>query len=155
MRVAIIGNSGSGKSTYARRLAAGDRVPVLDLDEVAWNPGPLAERRPLAAALDDVRRFCERHDAWIVEGCYADLMTGALEYRPELVFLNPGEDACLQHCRTRRWEPHKYSSAAAQDAALAALLAWVSGYYRREGDLSLRGHRELFDSYDGPKREVT
>jgi adenylate kinase family enzyme len=154
MRVAIIGNSGSGKSTFARRLAQ-DRVPVLDLDEVAWEEGRLAERRPLAAALADVRRFCERHDAWIVEGCYGDLIGGALEYRPELVFLNPGEDACLRHCRERSWEPHKYSSAAEQDATLAALLTWVSDYYHREGDLSLRGHRELFDGYHGPKREVT
>jgi adenylate kinase family enzyme len=154
MRVAIIGNSGSGKSTLAQRLAR-HTTPVLDLDEVAWEPGLLAVRRPLEAARDDVRRFCGGHESWVVEGCYGDLVSAALEFGPELLFLNPGEETCLQYCRRRRWEPHKYANPIEQEAQLAALLEWVSGYYRRDGDLSLRGHRQLFEAYSGPKREVT
>jgi len=74
---------------------------------------------------------------------------------PELVFLNPGEAACLRNCRARPWEPHKYASKADQDAKLAFLLGWVSDYYRRDDAMSYARHRAIYDAYAGPKREVT
>ena len=40
MRIAILGNSGSGKSTLANWLAESADLAVLDLDTVAWEPGP-------------------------------------------------------------------------------------------------------------------
>ena len=40
MRIAIFGNSGSGKSTLANWLAESADLAVLDLDTVAWEPGP-------------------------------------------------------------------------------------------------------------------
>lgn len=71
------------------------------------------------------------------------------------MFLNPGEEVCLQHCRSRPWEPHKYESKAAQDERLALLLPWVTDYYRRTDGASLVRHRAIFDRYDGPKHELT
>jgi adenylate kinase family enzyme len=35
-RTVIIGNSGSGKSVFAERLAALNYVPVIDLDFLHW-----------------------------------------------------------------------------------------------------------------------
>lgn len=154
MRIAIVGNSGSGKSTLARRLSRDGAVPVLDLDTIAWMPGQIAVPRPMGDAQADLRRFCDGHPDWIVEGCYGDLIGFALAWRPELRFVNPGEEVCLAHCRARPHEPHKYRSKAEQDERLPFLLAWVSDYYRREGPLSLAGHRALYDGYDGPKQEL-
>jgi hypothetical protein len=37
---------------------------------------------------------------------------------------------------------------------LPFLLSWVEAYYQRDGDLSLRAHRALFDGYEGPKQQV-
>jgi adenylate kinase family enzyme len=152
VRVVIIGNSGSGKSMLARRLAEAADVPVLDLDTIAWEPGPEPVRSSDAGALARLRAFCDASPGWVVEGCYGELARAALAWRPELLFLDPGEAACLANCRARPWEPHKYASREAQDAALPSLLRWVSDYYRREGELSLAFHRALFDAYDGPKR---
>jgi hypothetical protein len=127
---------------------------ILDLDTIVWEPQQIAVRRSPAAIWADLARFCAMHDRWIVEGCYGDVVQGLLERdRPVLVFLNPGEAVCLQHCRDRPWEPHKYASKAEQDRYLAGLLEWVADYYRREGDLALAGHRRCFAAYDGPKRE--
>jgi len=36
MRVAIIGNSGSGRTTLAERLAGDSQAAMLGLDTVAW-----------------------------------------------------------------------------------------------------------------------
>ncbi len=155
MRVAIIGNSGSGKSTLAQRAAGLHRLAQLDLDTIAWKPGETPELRETAEAAGDVRAFCESHERWVVEGCYAGLVHAALEYSPVLLFLEPGVEACLADCQSRPWEPHKYSSKAEQDDKLEFLLAWVQEYYSRQGDLSILAHQQLFDAYAGPKRKLT
>ena len=151
MRVAIVGNSGSGKSTLAGQIAAAHSIASLDLDTVAWEPGKIAVARAPEAAAADVTAFCSTHDRWVVEGCYAALVGHAVAYSPLLLFIDPGMDACLAHCRNRPWEPHKYASKAEQDAKLEFLLTWVRGYYSRDDDLSLSAHRTLFESYHGLK----
>jgi len=155
MRVAIIGNSGSGKSTLAQQIAAMYSLPSLDLDTVVWEPGQIAVARDVAASAADVRAFCEQHDNWVVEGCYAALTHRALAYSPMLLFMDPGVDVCVAHCRQRPWEPHKYASRDEQDARLEFLLSWVREYYTRAGDLSHREHQALFDAYRGAKRRLT
>lgn len=153
-RVAILGNSGSGKSTLASALALKSGAPVLDLDAIVWEPGKVAVARPPEAALADLNAFCHGSESWIVEGCYADLIEATFRWQPELIFMNPGEEVCLRHCRVRPWEPSKYASKEEQDAKLDFLLSWVSEYYRRDGTMSLKGHRALFEAYAGPKRET-
>lgn len=154
MRIAIIGNSGSGKSTLARRLAKVYATPVLDLDTVAWEPGEIARPRSPGAADADVRSFCDSNEQWIVEGCYATLVEVALDYKPHLLFLDPGLEQCQKNCKERPWEPHKYSSKADQDERLNFLLSWAADYYVRDDDLSYQGHQALFQSYTGPKQHL-
>lgn len=154
MRIAILGNSGSGKSSLARAIAIAVNCQVLDLDTIAWHPGVEAMLRPAEDVKADVRAFCCGQDRWIVEGCYADLIAVALESKPKLLFLNPGMQACLENCQSRPWEPHKYASIEEQNARLPALLSWVSEYYTRTGDLSLRAHVDCFSVYPGKKREL-
>lgn len=152
MRVVILGNSGSGKSTLARQLAV-DGTPALDLDTIVWEPNQIAVARSIDRVDADLDAFCAA-TSWIVEGCYGRVAERALRHDPELIFVNPGEAACLRNCRQRPWEPHKYASKADQDSKLEFLLAWVSDYYRRDDDMSLARHRAIFDAYAGPKREL-
>lgn len=154
LRVAILGNSGSGKSSLARALSALAHVPTLDLDTIAWEHGEPPTPRAEHQALEDVREFCRQHPSWIVEGCYANLLPPALAHQPTLLFLNPGRAACLANCRSRPFEPHKYASPEEQHARLDALLAWVAAYDTRTGPLSLAAHRACFATYPGPKREL-
>jgi adenylate kinase family enzyme len=154
MKIAILGNSGSGKSTLASALAAAHDLCVLDLDTIAWEPGKVAVARDPVLAASDVEAFCQRGEHWVVEGCYGRLVEVALRHSPILLFLEPGVAACLDNCRSRPWEAHKYDSRQAQDARLPVLLDWVQQYDRREGDLSLMGHQSLFDSYAGAKRKL-
>ena len=155
MQIAIMGNSGSGKSTLAQSLASRSLIASLDLDLVYWEPGKLAVERPDDARLADVRAFCSANESWIIEGCYGDLIEAAFPWRPELIFLDPGIDVCLNHCRMRPFEAHKYQSKEEQDQSLQFLLHWVAEYYNRPGPMSLQGHLELFHRYDGPKRQIT
>ncbi len=151
-RFAIIGNSGSGKTTLARQLLVGQTSNILDLDTVAWASEAPTTLRDVDEATADIITFCTRHADWVVEGCYTELIRTTFEFTPTLIFLDPGVEVCLSHCKNRPWEPHKYASKAAQDQNLHFLLEWVKAYYTREGDLSFTAHSQLYNEYTGPKQ---
>lgn len=153
MKIAIIGNSGSGKSTQARKLAVSSATAILDLDVVFWEPDGL-EERPSAERIADVRNFCRTHDSWIIEGCYTDLIEASFPWRPELIFMDPGKEVCISNCRRRPHESHKFPTKEAQDEKLDSLISWVSAYYHRDDLMSYRAHIALFGGYKGPKRRV-
>ncbi|NWG74345.1 MAG: shikimate kinase [Rubrivivax sp.] len=121
---------------------------------MAWEPGQIALPRDGGAARADVVAFCRSHDDWVVEGCYASLVDATLPFGPRLVLLDPGEAQCLANCQARPWEPHKYASRDEQDERLAFLLDWVRAYDTRDGDMSLAGHRALFEAYAGPEVQL-
>ena len=154
-RYALVGNSGSGKSTLAQRLARSGDVAHLDLDVLAWEPTPPPRRRALDESRHAIVAFMARHDAWVIEGCYADLFADPLGRCTRLVFLNPGVEACVANARLRPWEPHKYASREAQDANLDMLIGWIREYETRDDTFSLRAHRALFDRFAGAKIELT
>jgi adenylate kinase family enzyme len=70
MRVVVVGNSGSGKTTMAKALSQALGVPRIELDAINWQPG----WRPLA--IEDPEEFIRRvaeaaaGDAWVVDGNY-------------------------------------------------------------------------------------
>ena len=66
-KVAVMGGTGSGKSTVSRELAEHLGVPHIELDALFWRPDwvmPSAEEfRPIVAAALDA-------DGWVVDGNY-------------------------------------------------------------------------------------
>ena len=66
-RVVILGCSGAGKSTFARRLGAKIAAPVVHLDALFWQPGWVEPengdfRAKVAAAVSG--------DGWVTDGNY-------------------------------------------------------------------------------------
>ncbi len=153
MKAIFIGNAGSGKSTLSREVQLRQQVAVLSLDEVAFQNG--AVRRPIEESIAEVKRFIEKNKSWIIEGCYSDIITGVLDYCEELVFLNPGVDKCIAHCRARPWEPEKFSSQEEQNQNLEKLIEWVREYETRSDEYGLARHRALYESFKGRKFELT
>ncbi len=153
MRVLVFGNSGSGKSTFAKQLSSAHGLPHLDLDSIVWEPGQVAVQRSPEAIEASLSGFLAGNNRWVIEGCYGELVQAASSHCTELVFLNPGLETCLAHNRARPWEPHKYASPEAQNAMLENLQAWVAGYYERRDQWSYHAHRGIFDSFTGPKSE--
>lgn len=66
-RIAVVGTSGSGKTTFARRAAGRLDIPHVELDAIFWGPGwtqaPVDEFRARAAA-------ALAGDAWTTDGNY-------------------------------------------------------------------------------------
>src|SRR5215475_13747366 len=161
MRVLVFGNSGSGKSTYARALAAREGLAHLDSDSIVWGvgepgkiaPGKIPVQRPDEAVAASLRNFIDSHASWVIEGCYGELVRAASTHCTLLVFLNPGIDACLAHNLKRPWEPHKYASLELQNSMLGQRQKWVAEHYQRQDAWSYRFQREIFDALRGPQVE--
>jgi adenylate kinase family enzyme len=67
-RISVVGNSGSGKTTVAKAIAAALGVPHLELDSVFHQPG----WQPLDT--DEFRRIVSEFttaDGWVVDGNYS------------------------------------------------------------------------------------
>ncbi len=151
-RWAILGNSASGKSTLARKIAELTGAAILDLDTIAWDPAaPQPTRRETAACLADIARFVAQHPAWIIEGCYEDLIAQTLQWDPAMVFLDPDAETCLTRARQREFEPHKFATPEKQNEALPFLLQWIEQYPTRPGPMSRSAHLHTFHSYPGKK----
>jgi adenylate kinase family enzyme len=146
-RIVVYGNAGSGKTTMARSLG----LPHLDLDTIAWRKG--TERKDLATSVAELRAFTDAHESWVVEGSYGDLVEAALPFCTELRFLNPGIEACVENCRRRPHEPHKFATPLEQEKALAFLVEWVRQYEARIDEFGLSRHRAIFEGFRGRKRE--
>lgn len=146
-KVVIFGNSGSGKTSLARKL----KLAHLDLDSVAWQTTLSPQRKPIAESKFVIDTFIQANDSWVIEGCYSDLLAIALPHSSEIIFLNLPIEACIANAKNRPWEPHKYASLEAQNANLAMLLNWISQYAEREDTFSQSAHEALFQSYTGKK----
>ena len=155
MKIVVFGNSGSGKSTYAKKLAKKNLLSHLDLDTVAWKDSEPMVRRPIEDSKSEISNFIDTNKSWVIEGCYSGLLLFVLSYCNEVYFLNPGVDTCVHQCKTRPFEPHKYKSIEEQNKNLEMLVEWVSQYPNRGDEFSLKAHRKLFDSFLGKKREFT
>lgn len=92
----VVGNSGSGKTTMARRIGAALAVPHAELDALHWHEGWTANPR----FVDEVIGFIER-DAWVVDG-FSTPVRAALAARAQvLVWLDPPPAVILRRVVVR------------------------------------------------------
>jgi len=152
-KVLIFGNSGSGKSTLAKGYANKYGLSHLDLDILAWNNTAPPTRKPLTMSAETITRFTLNNQEWVIEGCYSDLLNLLINDADKLIFLNPGVETCIENCKNRPWEPHKYDTSEEQNNNLDMLINWVQEYPFRNDEVSLNSHQALFNKFIGNKIE--
>lgn len=106
---------------------------------------------PIAESKILIEEFTALNEAWVIEGCYTDLLEILAEFATEIVFLNLPIEQCLQNASMRPWESHKYASKEAQDENLEMLLAWISQYENRDDVFSLTAHTSFYEGFAGKK----
>jgi len=120
---------------------------------LAWLNTTPPTRQPIEISHKQLQAFTYENQNWIIEGCYADLLTLVIDQASEIIFLNPGTKACIKNCQSRPWEPHKYKTPEEQDNNLDMLINWIKDYNNREDEFSLKAHTALFSQYSGKKAE--
>jgi adenylate kinase family enzyme len=85
-RISVVGNSGSGKTTIARAVAAAAGIPHLELDSVFHQPG----WQPLESG-EFRRRVSEftSAPAWVVDGNYSDVRDIVWSRADTVVWVDP------------------------------------------------------------------
>jgi len=150
-KVLIFGNSGSGKSTFAKKFRQSDGLVHLDLDTLAWQNTVPPERKPLIESKQELLTFIQSNESWVIDGGYVDLLEMAASHANEIIFLNLPVDDCIANAKNRPWEPHKYDSKQAQDANLEMLIGWIADYYVREDTFSQTAHHTFYEQFFGKK----
>jgi len=88
MRIAVVGTTGSGKTTLASRLADAMNAPLIELDSLNWQGDwrGLHERDPDAF----VTRVCDAAaaEAWVCDGNYRQVRDAVLRRATHLIWLD-------------------------------------------------------------------
>src|SRR5262245_61663300 len=100
MRIAVIGNSGGGKSVLARRLALELQLPCVEVDSLLWLPGwKLAP----STSFDQGHAHAIAGDRWVIEGLGArSSLPARLQRAPHCADRHATLGALLAGCRTAR-----------------------------------------------------
>jgi len=143
-RTLIIGNSGSGKSWLAQRLAQQLREPWTDLDRIHWLSDEHSIPRPRAEALA-MARIAADEERWLIEGVYGWIASELLSRATALIWLSLGDEDCVANIRRRETQ---------DDERLVALLEWAGSYRKRDDSSGFAAHQRLFEGFTGSKIQL-
>ncbi|KQU67353.1 adenylate kinase [Rhizobacter sp. Root16D2] len=144
-RTLIIGNSGSGKSWLAERIAGSLQAPHIDLDLIHWEPGGSDVARSRERAIELAREAATGSRSWVIEGIYGWLAREVASMTTALIWLCLDESECAVNLKRRGVRR------GGTDESFKALLSWSETYRTREGSSSHAGHERLFNDFPGAK----
>jgi adenylate kinase family enzyme len=143
-RTLIIGNSGSGKSWLAQRLAEQLRVPWTDLDRIHWLSDEHSIPRPRNEALG-MAHGAASEELWVIEGVYGWIVSEILHRATALIWLCIDDVDCAANIRRRE---------AKDDERLVAMLEWAGSYRTRDDSSGFAAHQRLFDGFTDSKTRL-
>ncbi|UOE93245.1 DNA topology modulation protein [Alkalihalobacillus sp. LMS39] len=91
-KVAVIGSAGSGKSTFARKLAKRLNADVIHLDTLFWKPGWVE------SSMEELQVKQEpylQRERWVIEGNYSRTWHRRFEEADTIIFLDMPRYLCM------------------------------------------------------------
>jgi adenylate kinase family enzyme len=149
-RIAIIGNSGSGKSHLAKSLSSLHSLPVVHLDRIFWMPGGFNEKKSKDEAIREVEQK-RKENSWIVEGVFGELAELFLSRAQTLIYLDMDWATCQGGLKSRGSESSRQLDPAKAEENFRKLLLWAEQYWTRTDLRSHAGHLQLFSDFTGAK----
>ena len=91
-RIAVIGCSGSGKSTFSIRLNEITNIPIYHLDKMYWKSGWVEEDRNIFI---DKQKNAVNQKSWIIDGNYLSTLDMRLNSATLVIHFKIGRLKCL------------------------------------------------------------
>ncbi|WP_136413795.1 AAA family ATPase [Herbaspirillum sp. ST 5-3] len=154
MKTIIIGNSGSGKTWLATRLADHANARVVHLDHLFWQEGGF-DRKRTQEEVDALIFGTKCVDRWIVEGVFGELAQRYLNDADCLIWLDIPWGMCKVRLEQRSSVSKKHLGRAQSEEGLRRLTEWAATYDRRTDLCSYLGHKGLFESFIGQRFHLT
>lgn len=149
MKTVILGNSGSGKTWLANRLAL-DNISIIHLDEIFWQPGGFNRKRsPMEVA--ELIATSKQSASWIVEGVFGELAAAYLDEAELMIWLDIDWQTCKTRLQARGSESKRHMDREQSEQGLRDLIEWASHYYDRNDSRSRSGHQALFEGFRGDR----
>ena len=84
-RVLVYGVTGSGKTTFAKKLAERTGIPFHEVDALTWEPGWVEV--PVERQIARIREICSR-DQWILDSAYTKWLDIPLQQADLIIALD-------------------------------------------------------------------
>lgn len=146
-RTLIFGNSGSGKTWLARKLAEARRRTPIHLDDLRWEPGNYGVARDNQTVVNEVIE-AGRADQWLMEGVYGWLAKPVLARATTLVWIDLPEEECMANVKARGIQGN------GSVAAFEELLRWISEYRVRDNSSCYKAHSQLFAGFSAARFQL-
>lgn len=98
-RILILGSSGAGKTTLAKRLHDCLSLPIIHLDQHFWKPG---WERPINFEWEKTVDDLAKKDEWIMDGNYRKSLEKRLPFADTVILLDFSRWTCLWRILKRR-----------------------------------------------------
>lgn len=92
MKIAVVGYSASGKSTFSKKLSVHHNIPVLHIDTIYFNEGMTINDRH-----ETEERIVKmmQQSSWIIDGTYRYLAQERLEHADHIFLFNMNRWTCF------------------------------------------------------------
>ncbi len=91
-KILVIGSSGSGKSTFSRRLGEVTGIEIIHLDKLHWKPN---WTEPSKDEWKETLEKAMRGAAWIMDGNYSGTLEMRLAVCETVIFLDMPRTVCV------------------------------------------------------------
>ncbi len=145
-KVIIIGCSGAGKSTFARKLRDATGLPLNHLDMIWHRPDrTTVTRREFDAVLQNILS----QDSWIIDGNYARTLESRLAACDTVFFFDLPVEVCLAGIEQRRGTVREDMPWVEQEPD-EEFIQWILDFPQH----TLPKIYELLDKYNGKSRQI-
>jgi adenylate kinase family enzyme len=149
MKIVITGNSGSGKTWLARKIAPHESK-IIHLDTIFWEPGGFDKKR-WQREIDNLISQNVNHKEWIAEGVFGELINRFMYEASIFILLDMPWELCRKRLENRGSESKKHMCRTQSSEGLKKLNDWAQQYYERTNLTSKFGRQQLFEPFKGTK----
>jgi adenylate kinase family enzyme len=150
-RVLVLGNSGSGKSSFAEKLADKLGIPCIHLDSHYWKPNWIPTPEEEWPSI--VRRLIDK-DEWVMDGNYSSTLEERIQRADTAIYLRVARPVAFSRVIRRRIVHHGKARAELAEGCYEKIdlefLRWIWNHPGR----AKRGTFPILEKYSNSEKTV-